>query len=411
MGEKMMLQETSIANTAFKKEMQPAKRLSIAYYTLLDPKDRRSWSGITYYLGQTLQKNIGEVDFLGPVKFPWIIHKIIRIFSKLNRILFKKEYNVKYSSLIGWYGARQLKKRMKGKHYDLIVAPAASTELSFLKTSVPIVTVADTTFCLISDYYVKEFKDVMPLSLWEGNRYEQRALSSSSSIIYSSHWARNSAIKDYKIDAAKIHVMPFGANMDYEPGADIIFKKEQNEILTLLYLAVDWERKGGSIAFEAMKALNDKGIKTKLIVCGCIPPADFTHDQMEVIPFLNKNKKDDHDRFVEILSTSHFLILPTRADCSLLVACESNSYGVPAIATQTGGVPDVVLDDINGYCLPYEARGDQYAKIIEDIYLDKERYHSLIKSSRKRFEEQLNWDKWAERFKKIYASQIASVKS
>lgn len=406
----MMLQEKS-TTTVYKKETQKERRLSIAYYTLVDPLDRRSWSGISYYLGQTLQRNIGDVDFLGPVKFPWYIHKAIRIFSKLNRVLFKKEYNVKYSSLIGWYGARQLKKRMKGKQYDLIVAPAASTELSFLETNVPVVTVADTTFCLISDYYVKEFKDVMPLSLKEGNRHEQKALSSSAAIIYSSHWAGDSAIRDYHIDPSKIHVMPFGANMDYEPGADIIFNKEQNKVLTLLYLAVDWERKGGAIAFEAMKTLNDKGIKTKLIVCGCIPPPQFVHEQMEVIPFLNKNIKEDHDRFVNMLSTTHFLILPTRADCSLLVACESNSYGVPAIATHTGGVPDVVLDGINGYCLPYEARGDQYAKLIEEIYTDKERYHNLIKSSRKRFEEQLNWDKWAERFKKIYASRIAPVKS
>jgi glycosyltransferase involved in cell wall biosynthesis len=110
---------------------------------------------------------------------------------------------------------------------------------------------------------------------------------------------------------------------------------------------------------------------------------------------------------VQLLSTIHFLILPTRADCSLLVACESNAYGVPAISTDTGGVSDVVKDGINGYCLSYEAGGDQYANLIAELYNDKERYHNLIASSRKRYEEELNWDKWAERFREIYPRVIS----
>jgi len=187
------------------------------------------------------------------------------------------------------------------------------------------------------------------------------------------------------------------------PDRGVIFDKEGNGQLTLLYLAVEWERKGGRIAFDALKHLYDKhGIQARLIVCGCIPPAGIGHPGLEVIPFLNKNKPEDHERFVELLSTSHFLILPTRADCSLLVACESNAYGMPAIATSVGGVPDTVKDGVNGYALPYEAEGDRYADLIAEIYGDKERYHRLIESSRRRYEDELNWDKWAERFGEIY---------
>jgi glycosyltransferase involved in cell wall biosynthesis len=80
---------------------------------------------------------------------------------------------------------------------------------------------------------------------------------------------------------------------------------------------------------------------------------------------------------------------------------ESNSYGVPAITTHVGGVPDVVKDGVNGYCLPLNADSAAYASLITTIFLDKEQYHQLIKSSRIRFEEELNWDKWAEHFKKV----------
>lgn len=377
------------------------KRIRIAYLTVNDPLDKRSWSGITYYVGQTLQKNVGDVDFLGPVQPPWLVDKLLRGIAKATRIVFKKEYNTKYSLIFSWYAARALKKRMKGK-YDCVVAPAASTEFSYFKTDLPSVYISDTTFQLISNYYHREFGKISSFSRWEGNLLEKRSLQKSSAIIFSSHWAEESAVKDYHIPRARIAVQPLGANMDRIPDANIIFDKENNKTLTLLYLAVEWERKGGPIAFETLEALHRMGIEARLIVCGCVPPPEFSHPFMEVIPFLNKNEKEDYDKFIYLLSTSHFLILPTRADCSLLVACESNAYGMPAIATATGGVPDVVHDGVNGYCLPYDARGEAYASVIADIYQDKERYHQLIRSSRRRFEEALNWDKWAERFKELY---------
>ena len=386
------------------------RRIKIAYLTVNDPLDKRSWSGITYYLGQSLQRNVGDVDFLGPVQFPGWVHKILRAVAKFTRIVFKKEYNTKYSLLLSWYAARALRKKMKGKKYDCVVAPAASTEFSFFPSDLPSVYVSDTTFRLISNYYKNEFEKISSFSRWEGDLLEKRSLQKSSFIIFSSHWAEQSAMQHYHIPAEKILVQPLGANMDFVPDARNIFEKEKNPVLTLLYLAVEWERKGGRIAFDALQHLKKMGVDAKLIICGCTPPDGIADERMEVIPFLNKNKKEDHEQFIHLLSSSHFLLLPTRADCSLLVACESNAYGMPAIATITGGVPDVVKDGINGYCLPYEAPGSAYAERIAEIFGDKQRYHDLVRSSRLRFEEQLNWDKWAEGFSRMYRLHVLGEK-
>ncbi len=384
------------------------KRLRIAYLTVNDPLDKRSWSGTTYYIGQTLQRNIGDVDFLGPVKYPWLIDKTLRVIAKTWRFIFRTEYVAKYSLLLSWYASRILERKMKGHEYDFVCAPAASTELGYFNTTVPVIYISDTTFKLISNYYENDFKKISMLSRWEANFVERRSLKKSSLIIYPSHWAADSAMNDYKVPADKLFIMPLGANMDFTPAREMIFEKEKNKTLTLLYLAVEWERKGGAIAFEALKYLHDVcKIEAKLIVCGCEPPEEFQHPFMEVIPFLNKNKPEDHKRFVEILSSVHFLILPTRADCSLLVACEANAYGVPVITTETGGVPDIVKDCINGYCLPYTSDARTYANLIAELYTDKEKYHQLVITSRARFEDELNWDKWADSFSKLYESRIA----
>jgi len=127
---------------------------------------------------------------------------------------------------------------------------------------------------------------------------------------------------------------------------------------------------------------------------------------MQVIPFLNKNIEEEHQKFISLLSDCHFLILPTRADCSLLVACEANAYGMPALTTNTGGVPDVVKDGINGYCLSYESGGEDYAQLAADIFTNVPRYRALIESSRQKFEEDLNWDVWGDKFYKVFTEKV-----
>lgn len=381
--------------------MEYNRRPRIAYYSINDPLDKRSWSGATYYLGQTIKRNIGEVDFLGPVKVPLILDKTIRLLQKLSRLLFKTEWIPKYSLLKNIYAVQILKRKMKGHQYDFLLAPAAAPELAYLKTNIPIIYFGDATYKIYSETYKKEFKNMGSISKWEGEHLEKRALKKSSLIIFSSKWAAQSAINDYRIPSHKIEVIQMGANINETPDKNIIFNKENNKILTLLFLSVDWERKGGGIAFETLEQLKLAGIAVKLIVCGCTPPVEFKHPDMEVIPFLNKNDLKDFEQFVGILSSVHFLLLPTRADCTPVVNCECNAYGVPVITTNVGGVTDAVIDGINGFCLPLNAGGKAYADVITGIFFNKEKYHQIIKSSRARFDEELNWDKFAENFEKV----------
>ncbi|MDQ6901827.1 MAG: glycosyltransferase family 4 protein [Bacteroidota bacterium] len=380
---------------------QNSRRPEIAYYSINDPLDKRSWSGATYYVGQTLSRHVGNVHFLGPVKIPWLLDKTFRGLQKLSRFFFKTEWIPKYSLLKNKYAAKILKKKMKGRHYDFLIGPAAASELGCLNTNIPVVYFGDATYKIYSENYKKEFKSQNAFSKWEGEHLEKCALKKSSLIIFTSQWAKNSAINDYNVPAEKIEVIQMGANIDEVPKKGIIFNKEKNETLTLLFLSVDWDRKGGAIAFETLEELYNKGIDVKLQICGCIPPPEFNHSAMEVIPFLNKNKPEDFKKFVEILSNAHFLLLPTRADCTPVVNSESNAYGMPVITTNVGGVSEQIIDGINGYCLSLDANGKEYADVIFEIFSNKKRYHNLIETSRKRFDEELNWHSFAKELKKV----------
>jgi glycosyltransferase involved in cell wall biosynthesis len=164
-----------------------------------------------------------------------------------------------------------------------------------------------------------------------------------------------------------------------------------------LFVGVEWERKGGDIAYETLLKLEEMGIETELIVCGCVPPNGMTHPRMRVIPFLDKNDAQQGCEIEKLYTMADFFLLPTRADCTPMVFSEANAFGLPVITTDTGGISSVICNGENGYLLPLAARGDDYADLIANIYQDQQRYLRLVQSSRGAFEERLNWDVWGRR--------------
>ena len=73
--------------------------------------------------------------------------------------------------------------------------------------------------------------------------------------------------------------------------------------------------------------------------------------------------------------------------------CEASAFGLPLITTNTGGIPTIVEDGVNGYKLPLEATGREFAKKIIEVYSNTALYNKMRISSRNKFDEVLNWDK------------------
>ena len=241
----------------------------------------------------------------------------------------------------------------------------------------------------------------MQRSVYETHTLEGLSIKKARLVLYTSKWAARSAIEDYHADEPKVHVVPFGANFDDPPSKEIVQTRKKADHCKLLFIGVDWQRKGGEIAFETLLKLEEMGVQAELIVLGCTPPKTFFHERMKVIPFLNKNDERQREELTRLFETSSFLILPTRSDCVPMVLGEAGAYGLPVITTQTGGIPGIVRDGENGFMLPLDARGSEYAKIITEVYPDDQRYAELVASSRAAFDDRLNWDAWGTSVKKL----------
>ena len=145
------------------------------------------------------------------------LDKPFRAIAKLVRIIFGTEYFAQFSILLSLYYAGAIKRKMRGNVYDIICAPASNIELAYVKTHLPIILIADSTFQLLTHYYLADFRKMSRLSRWEGNLLEKRSLKKSRLNVFSSEWAAGSAIKDYKVDARKRHHHPSGRQYDQPP--------------------------------------------------------------------------------------------------------------------------------------------------------------------------------------------------
>jgi len=370
----------------------------IGLVTASDSRSRESWSGTHYYMAQALQKHCGEVSYLGPIRT--IVKSGAGGVGKGLELLFRKRYWHARSIVVAMRYARILEHRISRQPLDLLVAPLALTEISFLKTELPIVYVCDSTFASVVNYYTS-FSGLLGVSIWEGNTLERRALRRANLVLYSSKWAAESAIADYHVDEAKVHVVPFGANLEDVPDEETVARKKLSDRCRLLFLAKYWERKGGDIALETLLALEEMGIKSELTICGVVPPQPVSHERVTVIPFLNKDDEIQRQKLRSLLLTSDFLLLPTRAELFGMVLCEASAFGLPAVTTNTGGLPSVIEEGKNGFLLPLSATAADYATVIARVYRDGQHYRELVKSSRAAFNDRLNWDTWATSVKRI----------
>jgi len=369
-------------------------RRSIGILSAADARNPRTWSGTTYFSCHALEEYGAKITHLGPYPGnPWL-YELIK--NKVSRTLTGKGTNIYNTKRLSRKFSQYFTKVLADRSFDWLYAPAAAAETAFLETDIPIMGLSDANHYLAQDY--DSFRNLWQSSLEEFATIELRALHKFYKIAYPTSWVAQSTIHDLHIPSEKIFIAPFGANIveNEIPGFEQVVRTKKSDTCTLLFLGVDWERKGGAIAFNTLECLRSMNIPAELLICGCMPPSGFTHPHMKVIPFLDKRNKDDRYTIYSLLQSSSFLLLPTRAEAYGIVFCEASAFGLPSITSNVGGVSGVVIEEKNGHCLPYQSDGYDYAMVIREIWEDEQRYCTLSQSSREQYEKRLNWRVWAE---------------
>ncbi len=369
-----------------------ARRLRIGFVCEGDPADVHTWSGIPHQILQRLRAaEFGvDVEVLGPLDQRkkvllapyWAYARTRGTTAQLHRF---PTMRVSY--------ANQIARWLRRTPVDVIVS-TSSIPVADLVCEQPIVLWQDAVFQTMVGYY-DDYSRLLPRSIRYGRQQERTALQTCAVAAYASEWAARGA--GLLTDPAKVTVLPFGASFSVRHGAADIRswtrarRRRGTSRCELLFIGVDWDRKGGAIAVETARILNRNGIRTRLTVVGCRPPKPLP-DWVRVLGFISKRTPEGRDRLEALLQTSDLFILPTQAEAAGIVFCEASAYGLPSLAYATGGVPDYVRDGVTGICLPPGTPAAGFASAIADCIADEARYERLCRAAFEDYETRLNWD-------------------
>lgn len=366
--------------------------LKVAFISLLDPRDRRNFSGTLFYMLKSLESTPNvDVQIAGTNHFLRSQKKNLSntlwnglagqfdFFKKLKVSIEEKALCAEVISDIASYQP------------DIIVAPVASRLIARLPNDTPpLAFITDATPTFVKEFYGWE----VDAKAFDN---EIATIKKAEWVIYSSDFMQHLAEEQYAQLAKDkaFTTIPFGLNLDNAPSTAIETPIEENSV-KLLFVARFWERKGGDIVLDCLKHLVSQGIKAQLTIIGCDPQIEETLlSHVTIIPFLNKNEPDQQARYFDILSESHFFVLPTRADCTPMVIAEANAFSTPVLVSNVGGIPTLVDDGQNGFLFDLEDGGLQYADKVLKLTQDKQAYGALCKSSFDKYQSTLNWQAWA----------------
>lgn len=379
----------------------------VAFVSTLDSSDINNWSGIFVYLHDALASVFPEVVRIGPLKST---RDPVGVIKRLWSWTKKQDHPLWLTQISAKGMARQVEEQIKELKPDAIFC-VWHPPIAYLKTNLPVFLFQDSPFEVIQPLY-DGMSHFTPAIMKEVALVERVAAKRCTGIVETSDWAASEARRLWRLPSETVASIPFGANIETdvtpENVAEVVSSRGFEEC-RLLWLGKEWERKGGSIAAQATKLLNEKGLKTKLYVVGCEVPEGETHDGIVPVGFIDKKTEEGKKKLRDLIKSSHFLILPTKAEAFGIVYCEAAAFGVPSLAPDVMGVGSAVIDGQTGVLLKRDAKAADYAEVIEGLFKAPEKYQALGESAYHYYRENFTWPKVAEKIKRFMLERTGGL--
>jgi glycosyltransferase involved in cell wall biosynthesis len=157
-----------------------------------------------------------------------------------------------------------------------------------------------------------------------------------------SSFIRDSLVRDYGCEDSRIAIVGAAPNM---PPPDLLPGNKNYENRTILFVGIDWERKGGPILLEGFRKVLEKMPDARLIIAGCTPKVDLPPN-VEVVGLVPRSE------ISRLLLSASVLAQPSLREPQGINAIEALAHGIPVVAANVGALPESVEDGKCGRIVP-----------------------------------------------------------
>ncbi len=213
---------------------------------------------------------------------------------------------------------------------------------------------------------------------------ERFALSRAAHVFTLSEWARKSVIDDFYVDASKVTTVYAGSNLEIED-IGISF----NPRGPILFVGIDWERKGGPLLLEAFRKLRESDSAAELMIIGCDPKISM--DGVHVLGFLDKSFAAQREKLFDAYRNASCFCLPSVFDPFPIVLLEAASVGLPCVSIDNGSRREAIIDGQTGL-LCSSASPDELCAKLAMILQDPEGSRLMGTKAKERAAGLFTWD-------------------
>jgi glycosyltransferase involved in cell wall biosynthesis len=195
------------------------------------------------------------------------------------------------------------------------------------------------------DYRLFDTAKIDEIAIRQALIIEREGFASSHKIVVMSKRSADYIVRHYSVSQQKIRVLPPGANIPERLLVSRDNRPEQclrahRKGLIVGFIGLYPERKGLPIIADSVQLLRRAGYDVRLHVVGRCPFEISRRDGVTHFGVIDKTA--DIDRFVEIIGNIDVGCMLSRAETAGIALLEFLRMGIPVIATDVGGIPDIV---------------------------------------------------------------------
>lgn len=175
----------------------------------------------------------------------------------------------------------------------------------------------------------------------------RRAYEKAKYVLPVSEWTKRSIVQDYSIDEKKVITVRPGVNLEFWTRPKE--KHSGKRVPQIIFVGGDFRRKGGDILAAMALQKEYTGCDFHFVThsySGPSAPNIYIHE--DVTP--------NSDYLRALYLQADLFVLPTRADFSPWAIVEAMSQRIPVIATDSGGIREIIRDGETGFIVQVDDR-------------------------------------------------------
>jgi glycosyltransferase involved in cell wall biosynthesis len=212
-----------------------------------------------------------------------------------------------------------------------------------------------------------------------------RLCEASALVVATSRWAKAGMVRNYGVPEDKVHVIPFGADVDFWTPPEDPANREKSP-RQVLFVGGDFRRKGGELLLDWFRQRPDDGVELHLVTRETVEPAPGVVVHDDIGPY--------DPRLLELYQQADVFVLPSLAEAFGIATVEAMGCALPVVVSDAGGTADIVDQGVNGF-ITKTGDGRDMGSALETLLGGADLRASMGKEGRRIAEERFGLDKTA----------------